>query len=104
MNDDLKRSQRQERDWADDLGGRTTPGSGNTWSRKNDVRSERWSVELKTTKSRQFTLRLADLRVAENHALLDGREFAFGIEMAGSSWVVMNKDDWERMREDAGWS
>lgn len=104
MSDSLKRSQRQERTWADDINGRTTPGSGNTWSRKNDVRSNRWSIELKTTAKKQFTLRAAELQEAERYALLDGREFAFGIDIAGRSWVVMDKNDWERMREDAGWS
>lgn len=104
MADHLKRSQRQERDWADDLDGRTTPGSGNTWSRKNDVRSERWSIELKTTASQRYILKAAELRDAERYAILDGREFAFGIEMAGRTWVVMNKNDWDRMREAAGWS
>jgi hypothetical protein len=104
MTDHLKRSQRQERDWAEDIGGRTTPGSGNTWLRKNDVRSHRWSVELKTTAAKQYTLKAADLQEAERHALMDGREFAFGIEMAGRTWVVMEKNDWERMREEAGWS
>lgn len=105
MTDGIRRSQKQEREWARLLDGRTTPGSGNTWSRKNDVRSERWSVELKTTKAMQFTLKHAELAQAELHALMDGREFAFGIEMGnGRSWVVMSLADWQRMREDAGWS
>lgn len=104
MVDHLKRSQRQEQDWADDIDGRTTPGSGNTWSRKNDVRSDRWSLELKTTAAKQYSLKAADLRIAERNAIMDGREFAFGIEMAGSTWVVMNAHDWHRMREAAGWS
>jgi hypothetical protein len=103
MSDHLKRSQRQERDWADDMDGRTTPGSGNTWARKNDVRSERWSLELKTTAKKQFTLRDDILRTAERNALLDGREFAFGVEIAGRTWVLMNVDDWHRMREAAEW-
>jgi hypothetical protein len=97
-------SQRQERDWADDLNGQPTPGSGNTWSRKNDVRSNQWSLELKTTSKQQFTLKAAELAAANRHAVLDGREFAFGIDMAGRSWVVMDADDWHRMREAAGWS
>jgi hypothetical protein len=104
MTEHLKRSQRQERDWAESIGGRTTPGSGNTWSRKNDVRSDRWSIELKTTAKKQFTLRSSELLEAERHALMDGREFAFGIEMAGRTWVVMEENDWQRMREAAGWS
>jgi hypothetical protein len=104
MSDSLKRSQKQERDWADDLDGRTTPGSGNTWIRKNDVRSEGWSIELKTTAKKQYVLRDETLRDAERNALMDGREFAFGIEMAGRTWVVMNVHDWHRMREAAGWS
>jgi hypothetical protein len=104
MSEGLKRSQRQERDWAKNMDGRTTPGSGNTWARKNDVRSERWSIELKTTAKKQFILRAADLQEAERHALMDGREFAFGIEIAGRTWVVMEENDWQRMREDAGWS
>lgn len=104
MSDGLRRSQRQERTWAEEIDGRTTPGSGNTWARKNDVRSERWSLELKTTAKKQYSLKADDLRTAERNALMDGREFAFGIEMAGSTWVVMNAHDWHRMRKDAGWS
>ena len=104
MTDHLKRSQKQEQAWADDIAGRTTPGSGNTWVRKNDVRNDRWSIELKTTTKSQYILRSAELVTAERQAILDGREFAFGIEMGTRTWVVMNKVDWDRMREDAGWS
>jgi hypothetical protein len=104
MTKPLKKSQDQEKRWALDLGGQTTPGSGNTWSRKNDVRSGRWSIELKTTSKQQFILKHTEISEAERHAVLDGREFAFGIDMAGRSWVLMEASDWHRMREAAGWS
>ena len=91
MNRPLKASQRQERRIADKVGGRTTPGSGNGF-RKNDVRTDLVSYEMKYTGAKQYTLKSADLETGARHALLDGREFAFGIEMQGENWIVLEED------------
>lgn len=91
MRGPLSRSQRQERRIARRLGGRTTPGSGNG-VRKNDVRTDGLSLEMKTTANKQYTLKAADLRLGERNALLDGREFAFGIELEGRNYILITED------------
>jgi hypothetical protein len=88
-----KDSRRQEERVASRFGGRRTPGSGNQWDRKNDVRTSDWSFELKTTGKKQYTLKASELEDGEKQALLDGRNFAFGIEMNGRNWVVLSEDD-----------
>lgn len=94
----LKASQKQERRVAEIIGGRTTPGSGNTWSRKNDVRTDDLSLELKVTSKKQFTLKAAELEQGEKNAVIDGRRFAFGIEMNRRNWIVISEDDFLELR------
>lgn len=94
----LKKSQKQEERIATVLGGRRTPGSGNGF-RKNDVRTADLSLEMKYTGKKQYTLKSVDLEQGEKHAIMDGREFAFGIEMNGRNWVVISEDDWLALRE-----
>lgn len=98
MSRDRKRSQRQETRLSQELNGSVNSGSGNGWMRKNDVRSELLSVEAKTTKSKQYTLKLSELETAEKHALLDDRIMAFVIEFAeqgkqGKEYMIFTKDD-----------
>lgn len=94
MNRLLKASQRQEKRVAARFGGQTTPGSGNTWARKNDVRSPDKSFEMKYTGKKQYTLKASELEEGERHALIDGRDFVFGIEMNGRNWIVLSEDDY----------
>jgi hypothetical protein len=92
-----RRSKRQEKRLAADVGGRRTAGSGNGWAVKNDVRNDRWSIEAKTTERRSYSLRLDALKQAEKHALLDGREMAFCVEIAGESFVVVTYDTFRHL-------
>ena len=82
---------------ADRFGGRTTPGSGNTWSRKNDVRNDTTSFEMKYTGKKQYTLKAAELEQGEKHAIMDGRYFVFGVEMAGRNWIVLSEEDYAEL-------
>jgi hypothetical protein len=86
------RSQQQEKQTAERFGGRVTPGSGNGWLRKNDVRSDTVSFEMKYTDAQQFTLKIADLEQAEGHAIRDGREMVFGVSFAGDNYVIISED------------
>lgn len=57
-----RRSQQQERDIAEDLGGRTQPGSGNQPGAKGDVRLKgQWRIEAKFTFAKSYSLTLDDL-------------------------------------------
>lgn len=92
-----RKSQRQEKRGAALLGGSRNAGSGNK-ERKNDVRAEDISVEYKYTDKKSYSLKLDELLQAEKHALLDGREMLFGIEMGGRHFVVLSEDYYVQLR------
>lgn len=102
MDPRIKASRKQENRVAGRFGGRRTPGSGNQWSRKNDVRTAAHSFELKTTGRGQYALKAKELEEGEKNALLDGREFVFGIEMNGRNWIVLAEEDFELLLHEAG--
>lgn len=102
MDERIKRSRIQERKGAKDVGGRVTPGSGNQWHTKNDVRTDTESFEFKSTLARQFTLRLNDLKQAEKYALLDDRSMVFAIDIQGSQYAILTWDDYLTLREMSG--
>lgn len=87
-----RRALRQERRTAAETEGRTTPGSGNTFVRGNDVITRDWSIECKTTAAKGYRLTLDALLAAERHALLDGREMVFQIEIQGRRYGLVNWD------------
>lgn len=99
LSEHQRRSRAQERRTAQETGGRTTPGSGNTFVRGNDVVTHRWSIECKTTVAKGYRLTLDALQGAERHALLDGREMVFQIEIQGHRYGLVN---WDYLIELAG--
>lgn len=100
-NSNLKRSRLQERNAARQYGGRISPGSGNQWHSKNDVKTPEDSIELKTTTKHSFSLKAVDLEKAWKNALLDGRNAIFEIEFAedGITCVVLDKSDYLFLRD-----
>lgn len=100
---DVKDSQRQERRLANKLGGSVNSGSGNGWLRKGDVRTDNELFELKITSAKSYSLKDAELEKNYNQALIDGRIPIFLVEFksSGNSWVVMSKDDYLTLREEA---
>lgn len=99
----LKDSQRQERTLAKELGGSVNAGSGNGWVRKGDVRSEKELWECKVTSAKSYSLKHADLDTVYKQALMDGRIPIFLVEFLkqGDSFVVLTKDDYMELREQA---
>lgn len=98
--EDQKRSRRQEAEVAEALGGRVNPGSGNGWRHKNDVRTSEFSVECKTTKARAYNLKRADLDVAEKHALADGKEMLFVVDIDDKRYYLMRDYTFHTLRDD----
>lgn len=97
MNEHLKRSRKQEKRGANVYGGTVNAGSGNK-ARKNDVRSDEWSIEFKTTTNGSYSLRLKDLEDASRNAVLEHRKLLFGIDFAGRDigtrrFVVLEESD-----------
>ncbi len=98
----LVASRKQENRVANTFGGKRTPGSGNQWHTKNDVRTTTHSFELKTTTKSQYTLKAKELEEGEKNAILDGRDFVFGVEMCGREWVVLSMEDFENLVTEVG--
>ncbi len=105
-NEGQKRSKIQERRGARDYNGQRTPGSGNGWIQKADVRTDEELFEFKTTSKSQFALRSSDLRKLWDAALLDSRTPVFEIEFAydGVTCVILDKNDYMVMRNKAAYS
>lgn len=101
---DIKDSQRQEKALAKQLvGASVNSGSGNGWVRKGDVRTENELWELKITSAKSYSLKDAELEKNYNQALVDGRIPIFMVEFktTGNAWVIMSKDDYLTLREEA---
>lgn len=100
---DVKDSQRQERRLANKLGGSVNSGSGNGWVRKGDVRTEDELFELKITDAKSYSLKDIELEKLTNQALVDGRMPIFMVQFktTGNEWVIMSKDDYLTLREEA---
>lgn len=81
-------SRKQEKNWAAETGGKVNPGSGSGWRHKNDVRSDRFSDELKFTEKKSYSIKLAELLTAEKNALADGKDMRFVINLGGRNWVL----------------
>lgn len=96
----IKASRDQEKRLAREMGGRVTPGSGNGWITKNDVKTEKWSLECKTTTKLSYSLKDSELRLAERQALLEDREMAFVIDMQGRTWVVLSFETFASLAEE----
>lgn len=102
-NSHLKRSRLQERNAASRLGGSINSGSGNQWRRKNDVRTDKESVELKTTTKDSYSLRAEDLHKVVANALIDGARLGWlEIEFAnrGVTAVILDADDFYAIRRE----
>lgn len=84
-----QKSERQERRIAQDLSGRTTPGSGSRWGARRDVRSDQWLVEAKTTVGDRFSVPLRELLYLRHQACNVGLEPAFIVEFQGRGERVL---------------
>lgn len=78
------------------FGGVRNPGSGNQYWTKNDVRNAELSIEAKYTDKGSYSIKLAELELAEKNALLDnGRTMMFTISFSGKEYVLLTKEDFE---------
>lgn len=59
MDQNKKKSIKQERETAKEVGGRTTPASGAKWHSKADVKSDNYLIECKITEKQYYSLKLS---------------------------------------------
>lgn len=99
-----KKSQRQEKRLAGELGGRVQPGSGSVAAYKGDITGAldgRVMVEAKTTSARQFVMKLDTLEKMERDAQGTGCSPALVLtfESAKRDFVLMSKEDFLELLE-----
>lgn len=101
MKDIKRKSVLQERRAAADVGGRVQPGSGAPEFYKSDVRKAGDSrIECKTTGSKSFNLKLAELEKVKAEAVMGGMEgWSFQVEFQGSTNKRFAVIDWEEYLE-----
>jgi len=92
--DGMKASQSHEKRLAKKVGGSVNAGSGNHWSRKGDVRSEKYLIEHKYTSHQSYSLKVEEMDKLYKEAMMVGREPIFCISMGGKNYVVQLEDDW----------
>lgn len=91
-------ARRQESVTATKHGGRVTPASG-SGSVKNDIRNTEWSLEVKSTSKRSYSVSLDTLAKAEKNALEDGRRMALVLAFLtpgkpAKRYVLVAEDDY----------
>lgn len=102
MNEGLRRSRAQEKRGAAALGGTRNPGSGNGWSKKNDVRTETELIEYKCRAredAKSISIKVTDLRDVEKNSLLEGRRPLLGFDLGGRDYVILTVEDYMELRD-----
>lgn len=97
--DGMKASQSHEKRLAKVIGGTRVAGSGSFWSRKGDVRSDKYLIEHKYTSKASYGLKAEDLQKLEKEAIMVGREPLFCISLGGKNYVIQTEDDWLAMTD-----
>jgi hypothetical protein len=69
--------------------GRLTPGSGNKWYAKSDVRTSTFVISCKQTDNDSFSITRGDFREIQKIAFQDGKDMALAIDMNGIRFAVV---------------
>lgn len=79
--DPKKKSKKQEKRIAREVGGKQTPGSGSRWNAKGDVKTSSLLIEAKTTTHRSFSVTSTILDKISEEAVLCGRTPVLSVEI-----------------------
>jgi len=90
----IRRSVRQERRIARDVGGRRVAGSGSMPGNKGDVAAPGYLLEAKYTDKASYSLKLAIWRKIECEAIRAGCEPGLIIEIMGRRLIVLDYNAW----------
>jgi len=95
------RSKKQEKQIASDVGGKTTPGSGNQWHSKGDVKSDAFLIEAKRSDNREtITVKVSDLAKIRIEALMEGKSPVLQIELGnGDKYAIVPWTDFLSITE-----
>lgn len=96
----LRQSQKHEKRLAKKYGGAVSAGSGAFWSRKGDVRSDRFLFEHKYTSKDSFTLTSKSLDKLRQEALREFLMPVFAVHLGGDDYVVLSEHDFAELISD----
>lgn len=84
-------SNKQEKQVAKDIGGKTVIASGSLWGMKSDARSDKYLIECKTTQKESYRLTASTWEKVTHEAINDGlRVPVMCIEVAGVKKAVFS--------------
>ena len=90
----IPRWKKQERKTARRYGGRTSPGSGNKWGWRGDVKTDIFLIDDKTTDKKSFSIPQKMWEKIRSEALKEQRRPALKITFAnGTSFVCIDESD-----------
>jgi hypothetical protein len=93
-------SRAQEERTAKTFGGRRTIMSGAGWLRKNDVSTDRFLIENKTTGNKSsITLKFADLFALWRNAVREDKMPVLQFDLNNRRYVVLTEDDFLGLTE-----
>lgn len=102
-----KKSDKQEKDWADLLRGEVVKGSGSGWRQRQDVKSEHFLWECKGTDSASISIKGDWWDQLRAEAYKEGKDPALHLEVRGGSptrrFVVLDENDFISMLIALGW-
>jgi len=96
----LRQSQKQEKRLASKYDGQVSAASGAFWSRKGDVRSDRFLIEAKYTAAKSISIRLDVLEKIEREAIKDSRTPVLALSVGGRNYIVLAEDDFDDLVEN----
>jgi hypothetical protein len=89
-----KASQHHERRLAQLLGGTRPAASGAFWTRKGDVRAEKYLLEHKYTSKNSISISRTVLDKIRTEAIMDQRVPLLALHINGRNYMLMEEDDW----------
>lgn len=88
-----RRSRLQENKAAKSYGGMRTPGSGNQWFAKADIKTPDWLIECKSTTRASYGLKAETFLTLKRQSLIENKLPLLEIELPGITCVVLDKED-----------
>jgi hypothetical protein len=90
----VKQWEKVEKRTAKKTSGRRTPGSGNKWGFRGDIKGEIFLFEDKYTGKKSFSIKESQWKKIKKEALMESRRPAFKVTFeSGTSFVVIDESD-----------
>jgi len=96
------RGRKFEKRLAGIFNGNLVPGSGNKWHSKEDVNTEHFKIQAKSTSYESIILKKQDFVIGEKNAKNAGKMFAMALQINDLELIVLDMDWFEFIEEKLG--